>query len=47
MAAILSVLWGWSALLRGKLTPGALGAIEVFWYFVVLIWPVLYWKVYL
>ena len=35
------------ALLAGRLTGSRLGAVQLFWYFVVLIWPVLYWKVYL
>lgn len=31
---------------RGQLTQSAFAAYQVFWYFVVLMWPVLYWKVY-
>lgn len=35
------------ALRAGRLTPSHFGAAQVLWYFVVLLWPVLYWKVYL
>ena len=31
----------------GSLTAEAFAASRIFWYFVVLVWPVLYWKVYL
>jgi len=47
VVAILALGLAWRALLRGRLTDGWLGAVQLFWYFVVLIWPVLYWKVYL
>jgi heme/copper-type cytochrome/quinol oxidase subunit 3 len=32
---------------RGLLTSAQFGTVQVFWYFVVLVWPVLYLKVYL
>jgi heme/copper-type cytochrome/quinol oxidase subunit 3 len=32
---------------RGTMSASTLHAVEVFWYFVVLVWPVLYWQVYL
>lgn len=47
VAAILAVAWAWMRLRRGTLTAAQLGTVEVFWYFVVLVWPVLYLKVYL
>ena len=47
VVAIAALGLAWRALLRGRLTDGWLGAVQLFWYFVVLIWPVLYWKVYL
>jgi len=47
VAAILCLAWAWLRLRRGLLTSAQLGAVEVFWYFVVLVWPVLYLKVYL
>ena len=37
----------WRAMHLGHLTRPRLGAVQLFWYFVVLVWPVLYWKVYL
>lgn len=47
LAAILALGWGVAAMRAGRLKESALGAIELFWYFVVLVWPLLYWKVYL
>jgi cytochrome c oxidase subunit 3 len=37
----------WAMLRRGRLTDGSLGAIRLLWLFVVLLWPLLYWQVYL
>jgi len=47
VAAILALVWAWQRLRTGRLTAGQLGTVEVFWYFVVLMWPVLYLQVYL
>lgn len=47
LAAIAGMGWGWWRLRAGRLTPSQFGAIQVFWYFVVLVWPVLYAQVYL
>lgn len=47
VAAILALGWGVATMRAGKLRESALGAIELFWYFVVLVWPLLYWRVYL
>jgi heme/copper-type cytochrome/quinol oxidase subunit 3 len=47
VAAILALAAAWRALRAGRLTPTRLSAVAMFWYFVVLVWPVLYWKVYL
>lgn len=47
VAAILALAWAWRALRAGTLTRPRLSAVSLFWYFVVLVWPVLYWKVYL
>jgi cytochrome c oxidase subunit III len=47
VAAIVALAWAWRAQLRGRLSGSRLGAVQLFWYFVVLIWPILYWKVYL
>jgi heme/copper-type cytochrome/quinol oxidase subunit 3 len=37
----------WVGLVRGRLKPSVFGATQLFWYFVVLVWPLLYWTVYL
>ena len=47
LAAILALAWGVVAMRARRLSESALGAVELFWYFVVLVWPLLYWKVYL
>jgi len=46
VAAIAALAVAWRALLRGRLTRSWFGAVQVFWFFVVLIWPALYWLVY-
>lgn len=45
--AIGVVAWATLRLFKGALTLGELQATSVFWFFVVLLWPFLYWKVYL
>ena len=47
IAAILALGWAWYELHKGRLTASQLATVSVFWYFVVLLWPVLYLKVYL
>lgn len=47
VAAIAALALAWRAMRAGRLTRSHLGAVQLFWYFVVLVWPVLYWKVYL
>ena len=47
IAAIACLAWAWLRLRRGRLTASQFGTVQVFWYFVVLVWPVLYLKVYL
>ena len=47
IAAIGCLAWAWVRLQAGRLTPAQMGAVEVFWYFVVLVWPVVYLRVYL
>jgi heme/copper-type cytochrome/quinol oxidase subunit 3 len=47
VAAIIALALAWRAMRAGRLTHPQLGAVQLFWYFVVLVWPVLYWKVYL
>jgi heme/copper-type cytochrome/quinol oxidase subunit 3 len=47
VAAILCLAWAWFRVRRRQLTATEFAAVQVFWYFVVLVWPVLYLKVYL
>lgn len=47
VAGLLVLVWVGLRLAAGQLTPSALHAGEVFWYFVVGLWPFLYWRVYL
>lgn len=47
IGAIGGVAWAWWRLRRGALLPSQLWTVETFWYFVVLIWPILYLRVYL
>ncbi len=46
-AAILALAWAALRMARGKLTRDVLSAVAIFWYFVVLVWPFLYFVVYL
>jgi heme/copper-type cytochrome/quinol oxidase subunit 3 len=47
VAALGGLGWAWLRLDRGLLTTSQLATVSAFWYFVVLVWPVLYLKVYL
>jgi cytochrome c oxidase subunit III len=47
LGALIGMMWAWSRLRSEKLSATEFGAVQVFWYFVVLLWPVLYLKVYL
>lgn len=47
VVAILALGLAWRAMMQRKLTEGRLVAVEMFWYFVVLVWPFLYLRVYL
>jgi len=47
IAAILALGWASFELYKGRLTGSQLATVSVFWYFVVLLWPVLYLIVYL
>lgn len=46
-AAIVALGVQWRAMRAGRLSPSAFGAGQLFWYFVVLMWPIIYWQVYL
>jgi cytochrome c oxidase subunit 3 len=47
LAALLALAWAWLRLRAGTLSAPQLSAVAIFWYFVVLVWPVLYVRVYL
>jgi len=47
VVAIAALAFLWTRLRAGRLTASAFGAAQLFWLFVVLIWPVLYWRIYL
>ena len=47
VAALIALIWAGVRLNQGRLTGSELATVSAFWYFVVLVWPVLYIKVYL
>lgn len=47
VAALIALGWAWSKLDNAQLTSSQLATVSAFWYFVVLLWPLLYLKVYL
>ena len=47
VAALLGLLYCFVRLTRRNLVLPQLMAAEIFWYFVVAVWPILYWRVYL
>ena len=47
LAALAGLIWAWFRLDKDRLTTSQFATVAAFWYFVVLVWPVLYVKVYL
>jgi heme/copper-type cytochrome/quinol oxidase subunit 3 len=47
VAALAGMGWAWLRLDKDQLTASQLATVSAFWYFVVLVWPILYMKVYL
>jgi heme/copper-type cytochrome/quinol oxidase subunit 3 len=47
VAAIVAMAWVYWRVRRGALSPQVFTAARIFWYFVVLLWPLIYWRVYL
>lgn len=47
LGALIALAWAVARLRSGRLLPTQLWTVEAFWYFVVLVWPVLYFRVYL
>jgi heme/copper-type cytochrome/quinol oxidase subunit 3 len=46
IGAIAALALAWRLMAVGRLTASRFGAVSLFWYFVVLAWPVIYWQVY-
>jgi heme/copper-type cytochrome/quinol oxidase subunit 3 len=44
--ALSLLLWCWTGLLAGRMPASRFGAAQLFWYFVVIVWPVLWLVVY-
>lgn len=47
VGAIIALGWAWYRLVHDRLTAAQFATVAAFWYFVVLVWPVIYLKVYL
>ena len=47
VAAIIALAWVYVLMRRGTLSLSTFAATQVFWYFVVILWPVIYLRVYL
>lgn len=47
IAGLGAVGWAYFAFRRRQLSESAFTSVSIFWYFVVLLWPILYWLVYL
>lgn len=46
VGGILALLWAWTRLRAGRLTASQFASVQVFWYFVVGVWPVIFLQVY-
>lgn len=46
LAALVALYFVYRGLSTGKLGSGLFGGAAIFWYWVVIMWPILYWKVY-
>ena len=46
-AALAVFIWIFSLLQKNELTAPGLRAMQIYWYFVVGLWPILYWQIYL
>ena len=47
VAALAAMIYYWFALRSRRLMVSTLATIQLFWFFVVLMWPLIYWQVYL
>ena len=46
VAALACLGWAWTRLRRGRLSAAQFMTVQIFWYFIVLVWPVIYFQVY-
>jgi cytochrome c oxidase subunit III len=46
MVGLMALVWCYRQLVVGNLLRSQLLTVEIFWYFVVALWPILYWRVY-
>ncbi len=46
VVALVVLAWAYGRLVRNDLVRSQLAVVEIFWYFVVALWPLLYWRVY-
>ena len=46
VCALAVLAWCWTGLIAGRFRPARFGAVQLLWYFVVLVWPVLWLVVY-
>jgi cytochrome c oxidase subunit 3 len=46
VVALAGLVYCWLRLRAGRLKPSVFGGVQLFWYFVVLMWPVIYLEVY-
>ena len=47
VGALAALMWTYDRLNKDALRSTQLATVSAFWYFVVLVWPILYWQVYL
>jgi heme/copper-type cytochrome/quinol oxidase subunit 3 len=47
VAAMIALTWVYLRMRGGKFVPSTFAATQIFWYFVVVVWPVIYLRVYL
>jgi cytochrome c oxidase subunit 3 len=47
IAGLIAMTWAYLRLRRSELVISELVTVQIFWYFVVALWPILYWRVYL
>lgn len=47
VGALVALGWAWHRLNQGRLAGSQFATVAAFWYFVVLVWPILYMQVYL